>query len=175
VTLEHRPPGVDVLTHDHQAQGIETAENRQIGRGEDNVRQVEVLQMGSVRTSILGDLDPHPPTTQGPLSTPSIVKSQFRRNLPGSGVALTISPPLIWLDTSYNTVLCFLESKRRSAPSSSTSCRTKRRRHKSHHHPLRQTTPRWDQLNSTPHRLAVAHGHESHQHVRTRPDASRPP
>jgi len=60
VALEHRPVGVDALTHDHQAQGIEVAESREIGRAKGSVRQVEVLQMGSVRTSILEDLDPHP-------------------------------------------------------------------------------------------------------------------
>ena len=59
VTLEHRPPDVDALTHHLQPQGVEVAKSRQIGRAEGSVRKVEVLQMGSVRTSILEDLDPH--------------------------------------------------------------------------------------------------------------------
>jgi len=43
VALEHRPPHIDTLPHDHQAQGIKVAESRQIGRTESSVRQVEVL------------------------------------------------------------------------------------------------------------------------------------
>jgi hypothetical protein len=58
--LKHRPPDVKTLTHDHQAKGIEVAESREIGRAEGSVRQVEVLWTVSVRTPILGNLDPYP-------------------------------------------------------------------------------------------------------------------
>jgi len=58
--FERGSVGVDVLTRDRQAQGIEIAKRRQIWRGKGSVEQVEVFLMVSVTTSILGDLDPHP-------------------------------------------------------------------------------------------------------------------
>lgn len=64
--FERGSVGVDVLTRDRQAQGIEIAKRRQIGCGKGSVEQVEVFLMVSVRTSILGDLDPwHRPLTDG--------------------------------------------------------------------------------------------------------------
>ena len=58
--LQGGTAGIDVLTRNSQTKHIKVAEGRKIGRTEGNVRQVEVLQMVSVRTSILGDLDPNP-------------------------------------------------------------------------------------------------------------------
>lgn len=58
--LEHRPIGVDALARDRQAQVVEVAEGREVGRGEGSVEQVEVFRTACVRTSILGDLDPYP-------------------------------------------------------------------------------------------------------------------
>lgn len=57
------PAGVNVLAGHGQGERVEVTESPEIGRAEGSVEQVEVLQMGSVRTSILGNLDPHP----GPL------------------------------------------------------------------------------------------------------------
>ena len=52
--------GVEVQSRDRQTQDIKVAESREIGRAEGSVEQVEVLQMVSVRTSILEDLDLFP-------------------------------------------------------------------------------------------------------------------
>lgn len=67
--LEHRTVGVDALSRDGQTERVEVAEGREIGDAESSVEQVEVLQMGSVRTSILEDLDPYPRplTAESPL------------------------------------------------------------------------------------------------------------
>lgn len=74
-TLDHRPFRADQLPNGHQAEFIQTAELRQIRGREGSVVHVEVFQqMGSVRTSILEDLDPYPRTGT---ATPSTAKSQF--------------------------------------------------------------------------------------------------
>jgi len=57
------PAGVNVLVGHGQGERVEVTESREIGRAERSVEQVEVLQMGSVGTSIPGDLDPQPPPT----------------------------------------------------------------------------------------------------------------
>jgi len=46
VTLKHRAADVNTLTHNHQAQGVEVAESREIGRTEGSVEQVEVSRIG---------------------------------------------------------------------------------------------------------------------------------
>jgi len=58
--LEHRPIWSEALAHSHEPEFIKAAERGQVARAEGSVEQVEVLQMVSVRTSILGDLDPRP-------------------------------------------------------------------------------------------------------------------
>ncbi|BDZ62026.1 hypothetical protein GCM10025873_18170 [Demequina sediminis] len=58
--LEHRPIGRDPLPSDRQAQVVEVAEGREIGRAEGSVRHVEVFRTVSLGTSILEDLDPYP-------------------------------------------------------------------------------------------------------------------
>ena len=74
-TLERRTLGTEVLAHDPQAQLVEIAKRRQIGRGKGSVKQVEVFQMVSVRTSIMGDLDVYPDTPALTPPTPSSAKS----------------------------------------------------------------------------------------------------
>jgi len=93
--FERASVGVDVLTRDRQAQGIEIAKCCQIWRGKGSVEQVEVFLMVSVRTSILGDLDPHPRAhtahtlnceepvfcTEVPSTKSAIERRQFRLRL----------------------------------------------------------------------------------------------
>ena len=58
--FERGSVGVEVLARDRQTHGIKVAESREIGRAKGSVEQVEVFLMVSLRTSILGDLDPRP-------------------------------------------------------------------------------------------------------------------
>ena len=73
--LEDSPIGGEMLAGDDQAKSIEVAEGREIGRAEGSVRQVEVFRTVSVRTSILGDLDPYPRPLAAESATPSTAKS----------------------------------------------------------------------------------------------------
>jgi len=66
------PAGVNVLAGHGQGERVEVTESREIGRAEGSVEQVEALQMGSVRTSIPGNLDPHPGPLKTPVSTPQL-------------------------------------------------------------------------------------------------------
>jgi len=79
-TLERRTLGIEVLAHDPQAQLVEIAKSRQIGRGKGSVKQVEVFLMGSVKTSIMGDLDVYPDTPALTPPTPSTAKSRQNSN-----------------------------------------------------------------------------------------------
>ncbi len=75
--LEYRPVGLDQLADGFEAELIETAERGEVRGRERRVAQVEVFrQMGSVRTSILEDLDVYPRTSRRPSTTPSTAKSQ---------------------------------------------------------------------------------------------------
>ena len=74
--LEYRPVGLDQLADGFEAELIETAERGEVRGRERRVAQVEVFrQMGSVRTSILEDLDVYPRTSRRPSTTPSTAKS----------------------------------------------------------------------------------------------------
>lgn len=64
--LDHRPIGPEMLASSDQAKLIETAESSQIGRSEGSVRQVEVFQIGSVRTPIFGGPRPLPDQRRAP-------------------------------------------------------------------------------------------------------------
>lgn len=76
--LQHRPIGLDHLPDGFEAELVETAERGQIRGRERRVVHVEVFRrMGSVRTSILEDLDAYPRTSRGPSTTPSITKSHY--------------------------------------------------------------------------------------------------
>ena len=78
--LEYRPVGLDQLADGFEAELIETAERGEVRGRERRVVQVEVFrQMGSVRTSILEDLDVYPRTSRRPSTTPSTAKSRFGR------------------------------------------------------------------------------------------------
>jgi len=70
---QHRPIGLQPLPDHDETKFVQAAERRQIRVVEGSVGHVEVFRMGSVRTSILGDLDPYPGTT----ATPSSAMSQF--------------------------------------------------------------------------------------------------
>ncbi len=57
---QDRPAGLEPLAEDFQAELVQAAERGQIRADEGSVRHVEVFQMGSVRTSILGRPRPLP-------------------------------------------------------------------------------------------------------------------
>jgi hypothetical protein len=76
--LEYRPVGLDQLADGFEAELIETAERGEVRGRERRAVQVEVFrQMGSVRTSILEDLDVYPRTSRRPSTTPSTAKSRI--------------------------------------------------------------------------------------------------
>ena len=76
--LDRRPIRLDQLADGFEAELIETAERGEVRGRERRVVQVEVFrQMGSVRTSILEDLDVYPRTTRWPSTTPSTAKSPY--------------------------------------------------------------------------------------------------
>src|SRR5699024_9423331 len=52
--LQHRPRGSEPLADHDQAKLLEAGEGRQVGVIEGSVEHVEVFQMASVRTSIIG-------------------------------------------------------------------------------------------------------------------------
>ncbi len=57
---QHRVIGADVLAGDAQTQPVQRAERVEIGAVECRLSRVEVFQMGSVRTSVIGGLRPLP-------------------------------------------------------------------------------------------------------------------
>ena len=57
---QHRTIDIDPLAHDLQPEPVQAGERGQIGHSEGSVGHVEVFQMGSVRTSILGGPRPLP-------------------------------------------------------------------------------------------------------------------
>lgn len=60
--FEHCPLGRESLTGHRQPQPVEAREGRQIGTGESGVEHVEVSQVASFRTSVIGgprSLSPH--------------------------------------------------------------------------------------------------------------------
>ena len=59
---EHRTVGLEELTGDLQAKGVQAGEGGQVRGREGSVEHVEVFQMDSVRTSIIGR--PRPSTRQ---------------------------------------------------------------------------------------------------------------
>lgn len=59
-TLDHRPVRLDPLPDSDKPELVETAERSQVRGREGSVGHVEVFRLGSVRTSILEDLDPSP-------------------------------------------------------------------------------------------------------------------
>jgi len=76
--LQHRPVGLEHLPDGFEAELVEAAERGQVRGCERRVVHVEVFRrMGSVRTSILEDLDAYPRTSRRPSTTPSTAKSRF--------------------------------------------------------------------------------------------------
>jgi hypothetical protein len=65
--FQDRPVRFQELAHDSQAQPVQPGKRGHIGLSESRVSHVEVFQMGSVRTSILGG--PRPLTGQRRAST----------------------------------------------------------------------------------------------------------
>ena len=61
-TLDHRPIRLDPLPRCDESELVETAERGQVRGREGSVGHVEVFRPGSVRTSILEDLDLYPGT-----------------------------------------------------------------------------------------------------------------
>jgi hypothetical protein len=53
-TGQHGTVGLEALTGDHESELVEAAERSQVRASEGSVRQVEVFQIASVRTSIIG-------------------------------------------------------------------------------------------------------------------------
>lgn len=76
-TLEHRPAGIQALPDHDETELVQAREGRQIRNIEGSVAHVEVFRVGSVRTSILGDLDPYPATATLRTATPSSAMSQY--------------------------------------------------------------------------------------------------
>jgi len=74
---QHRPTRFEPLPGGFEAELVKSAERGQVRAGEGSIAHVEVFRMGSVRTSILGDLDAYPGTDAPPLATPSSGKSPF--------------------------------------------------------------------------------------------------
>jgi hypothetical protein len=82
-TGENRTVGFEPLAGDFKSELVESGERGQIRAGEGSVRQVEVFQMASVRTSIIGRPRRLPATGSLPATTPSAVKSrQTSRDVP---------------------------------------------------------------------------------------------
>ena len=78
--LEHRAIRLEALPDSVETELVEAAERGQARRGEGSVEQVEVFRRtGSVRTSILEDLDVYPRTGRNPTTTPSTAKSPFEQ------------------------------------------------------------------------------------------------
>lgn len=78
--LKHSTTGIDVLARDRQAQAVEAAESSGVGRAEGNMRQVEVLRMERVGTSLLGDLGP----ILQPLTKPTTLQPEMTTTPGGS-------------------------------------------------------------------------------------------
>ena len=57
---DHRAVGLEPLPNGFETELIQSAERGQVRASEGSVVHVEVFRMGSVRTSILEDLDPSP-------------------------------------------------------------------------------------------------------------------
>jgi hypothetical protein len=70
-TLDHRPMQIDPLPNRDEPELVEAAERGQVRGVEGSVKHVEVFRLGGVGTSILEDLDTHPPNgTLTPLLHP---------------------------------------------------------------------------------------------------------
>ena len=77
--LQHHPIRLEQLPDHFEAELVETAERGQVRRSEGSVVHVEVFRrMGSIETSILGDLDAYPRTSRRPSATPSTAKNRKR-------------------------------------------------------------------------------------------------
>ena len=75
--LDHRPIRLKALPDSLEAELVESAERGQVRGREGSVEHVEVFRMGSVRTSILEDLDAYPANATRTPTTPSTAKSRF--------------------------------------------------------------------------------------------------
>lgn len=69
---QHRPIGFQALPDRDETEFVQAREGNQVRGSEGRFRHVEVCQMGSVRTSILGDLDPSPEQLSPPALHPQL-------------------------------------------------------------------------------------------------------
>ena len=85
--LQHGSLGRDLLAGDFQPELVQPAQARQVRGSEGSVGHVEVFQMDSVRTSIIGrPRPPHPAATPATPATPSTAKSRGSPGLSRAGV-----------------------------------------------------------------------------------------
>src|SRR5690606_9249081 len=90
--FDHRPLIVDTLSCCDQSELVDSGESGHIGRIESRVEHVEVLLVGSVRTSII---ERPRPFYSAPLRTASSPPSSARSPLAGPSAAIA---ELAWID-----------------------------------------------------------------------------